>query len=370
MTNCYGQKPDSATGNVPDLLDSDLNKHCDPLLEETATSPNPAPLVSVILPVYNSSQFVAQALDSVLAQSFVNLEVIVIDDGSNDATLGALKPYLDSINLVKRRHKGPASARNAGICQAKGEFIAFLDSDDIWFPEKLRGQISYLTRHPEIGIVFCDVKPFGRSCHSQCGGEIDPWTHIGAPIEDLLSSRPIALSSVVVRRSCLDTVGLFDESLMGAEDYNLFIRLSRYYQFGYIEQVMVLKRNHENNLSDDLVRMRGDEIANLHKIAALFPHERLSLRPLSGQIHFRFGKYHFDKKEFGNARRCFFAALAADPVSLSSWVRLAAACLPKVCLEYLLANKRKARGRLSRIGRARVRLSADSEVIRLEKTRT
>jgi|HubBroStandDraft_1064217.scaffolds.fasta_scaffold170461_1 glycosyltransferase involved in cell wall biosynthesis len=313
------------------------------------------PLVSVILPTYNNCHFVVEALESVLSQSFGNLEVIVVDDGSTDETLSALKPYRDSIVLIEILNRGPAGARNAGISHATGEFIAFLDSDDLWLPEKIEQQTAYLTAHPDTGVVFCDSEAFGSGRHARCGGRADTWTQSGTTFETLLTHRPIALSSVIVRRSCLDTTGLFDESLIGAEDYNLFLRLSRTFTFGYIDRVMVRKRSHDNNLSDDLSCMHLDEISNLQKIAALFPDDRVPVRNLSGQIHYRFGKYYFDRKDFHNARLCFFYSLLRRPASRLTWAYMAAACLPEWVRGYASGIRKRAKAWLGggRAGNAR-----------------
>ncbi|HUK92197.1 MAG TPA: glycosyltransferase [Blastocatellia bacterium] len=336
---------------VPEIVSSDASLGLWPAAAPTglrrdsvsgAPLEAPPPNVSVIVPTYNNSRFVCQALDSIVAQSFRNLEIIVIDDGSTDDTAAALAPYRDLITLVRTRNQGPAAARNAGIKRAKGDFIAFLDSDDLWLPEKLDRQVAHLIAHPEIGIVFCDSETFGGGDHSRCRDRGNPWSEPGAALETLLTHRPIALSSVVVRKSCLAGAGMFDESLRGAEDYNLFLRLSRQFRFGVVDGALVRKRLHEDNLSDDLACMHRDEIANVRKLASLFPKESLHVRRLSGQIHFRFGRYYFDRRDFVRARHCFLSALRNRPLSRWAWIYLAASSLPKAWRDHLFSAREDA----------------------------
>ena len=114
---------------------------------------NREPLVSVIIPTYNSSQYIKEAIDSVLAQTYKNFEIIVIDDGSTDNTKEVLAPYLSVIKYIYKNNGGPASARNRGIKEANGEFVAFLDADDVWKPDRLARGVDILDQRPEVGLI-------------------------------------------------------------------------------------------------------------------------------------------------------------------------------------------------------------------------
>src|SRR3990170_2838516 len=114
------------------------------------------PKVSVIIPTYNREKYIVETLQSVFAQTFTDYEVIVIDDGSTDNTADVLRPYLDRIVYIRKPNGGQGSARNVGIKVAKGEYIAFLDSDDLWMPEKLELQVKYLDNNKDAGLVFTD----------------------------------------------------------------------------------------------------------------------------------------------------------------------------------------------------------------------
>ena len=117
-------------------------------------------MVSVIIPVYNSERYISEAVESVLNQTYRNLQVIVINDGSTDGTERALEPYMDHINYFFQENRGVAAARNVGIRSSRGRHIAFLDSDDIWMPEKLENQVSYMIGHPEFKFLYSDFVYF------------------------------------------------------------------------------------------------------------------------------------------------------------------------------------------------------------------
>jgi glycosyltransferase involved in cell wall biosynthesis len=318
-------------------------------------------MVSVVIPTYNNARFLPEALDSLLAQTCRDFELIVVDDGSTDDTEEVLKPYRNLVRYVRKDNGGPASARNLGIRQARGQLIAFQDADDIWLPDKLQRQVDYLRDHPNIGVVFSDVTFFGAEGRETCCVKQRFSAEAGMTFDNLFHDHFVGMSTVVVRSSCLNEVGLFDESLIGAEDYNLYLRLAKRFQFGFLDEPLIKKRLHENNLSNDLDQMLHDEIANLHKIAALFPEDNVSTRSIAARIYFRFGKYHFDRKAFEKATSCLFRALRLSPLLWEAWTYLIVAILPAAFREQLLALMRKAR-------KAR-RARADRRLIATESAR-
>jgi glycosyltransferase involved in cell wall biosynthesis len=298
------------------------------------------PLVSVIIPTYNSASYLPQALDSVFNQTFQDYEIIVVDDGSTDETEQVLVPYRELIKYIRKENRGPASARNVGIKHSKGDYIAFLDADDIWLPDKLQSQIGFMKKNPEIQVLFTDCAIFDHQ------GLIMPSIKERYKVascvtfEELLTEHFVAMSSIIVKRSCLEEIGLFDETLIGAEDYNLYLRLARKFQFMYLDRVLVYHRKHEKSLSKCLEQMRHDELANLDKIANLFPEMNIPKRKLAAKIYLRFGIYHLNCRELAAARFCFKNTLKHSPLTGFAWFLLAISSLPQSVRDLLIAVNR------------------------------
>lgn len=209
---------------------------------------NQNPLVSVIIPTYNRANMLRQAVDSVLEQDYRPAEVLVIDDGSVDETPAVLAEYADRIRRFRRDNAGVSAARNTGIRAARGELIAFLDSDDYWLPGKLTAQVEWFLRHPENMICQTEeiwvrngrrVNP--RQKHRKRAGDI----FIAS-----LSLCLVSPSAVMLRRRLLDETGLFDPELPACEDYDLWLRVSSRYRVGLIEKPLLVRRGgHPGQLS-------------------------------------------------------------------------------------------------------------------------
>ena len=207
------------------------------------------PEVSVIIPTYNRSDRVVRAVQSVLDQSFKDLEILVVDDGSTDDTEARLVHYGTSITYMRQSaNRGVSAARNKGIENSSGTWIAFLDSDDYWLKDKLRFQMEFLRRTPDA--VACQTEEIwirrGRrvnpkKIHKKPSGEI---------FQHSLRLCLVSPSSVILKRSLFDEIGLFDETLEAAEDYDLWLRISCKHPIHLIERDLVVKEGgHEDQLS-------------------------------------------------------------------------------------------------------------------------
>jgi glycosyltransferase involved in cell wall biosynthesis len=200
--------------------------------------------VSVIVPVYNGEKYIREAIDSILNQSYKDFEVIVIDDGSIDNTLSIVKECDGKIRWKSQENKGQASAINEGIKMVKGEYVAYLDADDVCMPQRLEIQVKYLDEHPGVGLVYsglCQVNSIGKI---QRTIKAVPYDHFV-----LLQTDYIARSTVLHRKKCLDEVGLFDESITGDDDWDMWIRISEKFRVGYIAEPLVKYRVHGENIS-------------------------------------------------------------------------------------------------------------------------
>ncbi len=205
--------------------------------------------VSVIIPTHNRAGQVVKAVDSVLAQTVVVDEVLVVDDGSVDNTAAVLAPYGEQIRVLRQENRGVSSARNLGIKDAKGEWLALLDSDDHWLPEKLARQLAFHAANPDILISQTDehwlrndrlVKKAKRFRHKEEG-----WIFVPS-----LLMCHVSPSAVLIHRSVLAEVGFFDEDLPACEDYDLWLRIARQYAVGLVDEPLIVKTGgHDDQLS-------------------------------------------------------------------------------------------------------------------------
>lgn len=206
----------------------------------------PGSLVSVVIPVYNMAHCVAEAIESVFDQSFSDLEVIIADDGSTDNLAKAIQKFGDQVRVIRQENRGPSVARNSGIRAAQGEYIAFLDADDIWKPEKLEKQIAAMQLSEDIGLVTCGYK----KVHALSGDTIETMVRENYPdraalLEALSLAQilPASASGALLRRECFDEAGLFDESLRVAEDWDMWLRVAKRFEVRFVEEPLVILRD-------------------------------------------------------------------------------------------------------------------------------
>jgi glycosyltransferase involved in cell wall biosynthesis len=191
-----------------------------------ATDTSPAPKVSVIIPSYKTADLIAACLDSVFAQTYADFEAIVVNDGSPDTPEleKVLQPYMGRIVYIKQENKRAAGARNNAIRQARGEFVAFLDSDDTWFPNHLAAQMQLVADDPSLDLVYANALLVGDPVHERQFMEKNP-SNGQATFDALIVERcQIPISTVVARKRTLVDVGLFDEKLARCDDYDLWVR--------------------------------------------------------------------------------------------------------------------------------------------------
>ena len=211
------------------------------------------PRVSVIIPTFNRANLAREAIESVLSQTFQDFEIIVIDDGSTDKTKEVLFGIQsDKVRYIYQTNKGPAAARNAGIRIAKGKYIAFLDSDDLWLPTKLEKQLELFEKlPPEVGLVHCSVflKKEKNLTLKQAKAR-------GNPLRDFLLNTDNAYLSTpasLVKRECFDKIGLFDETLRVSEDKDFCIKIAQHYKVDYVNEPLVIVRQIGEGLTRGLV---------------------------------------------------------------------------------------------------------------------
>ena len=209
------------------------------------------PLVSVVVPNHNGGLFLLESVSSALKQNYPNIEVIVVDDGSTDNSLVLLTRFKNKVTVIKKENFGAASARNLGILAAKGEFIALLDSDDIWEPNKLSLQMKYLLG-ANLDLVYCHGREFGDqgdvNYFYMASFEGDCYVHFKKyPTRAIIE---LGCSSSVFRKSLLHKSGMFDTSNPPpTEDWDFFRRFCRYAKVGFCDEILVHYRRHAGNIS-------------------------------------------------------------------------------------------------------------------------
>jgi len=235
-------------------------------------------VISVIIPTFNRAKLLVEAVGSVLDQRDVpeEVEIVVVDDGSTDNTTEILASVAGGICCIRQEHSGVSSARNLGIRRSRGEWIAFLDSDDLWLPGKLSAQMEFFSHHP--GVLLCQTEEIWlrngrrinpRKYHSKPSGYCFPL---------LLERCLVSPSAVIVHKSLFDLVGLFDESLPACEDYDLWLRIGRIFAVGLVREALVIKRGgHADQLSTSVANLdkyRIEAIVKLIRTAPLSPEQR------------------------------------------------------------------------------------------------
>jgi len=235
----------------------------------------PVPRVSVVIPAYNAAWCVARAVDSVLNQSFRDFELIVVNDGSTDRTAEVLVGYRERLHVVDQANGGLSSARNAGIAAARGHYVAFLDADDWWLPDKLARQVAWMEARPEL--VFCSTTtrvrtPEGKALPDWCCGESS-----GSPLERIFSANAHVAgsgSAVLARRDALVRTGGFDETLRSLEDIDMWMRLAVLGGYACLDEPLTVIEKRGDSMSGNLEMMRASAIAVMKKNRHLLPADK------------------------------------------------------------------------------------------------
>ncbi len=242
--------------------------------------------ISVIIPTYNYARFLGEAIDSALAQTYTPLEVIVVDDGSTDETPEILARYRDRIRAVRQRNQGVSMARNAGIAAARGDYFAFLDSDDLWLSRKLERQLARFAADSALGLVHCGVETFGeRAATRQVFEGMEGW--VGEEI--LRLDRGVIAgpgSTVVVPRRVAEEIGGFDPRLLPSEDWDFCYRIAARYKVGYVAETLVQYRLHGGGAHLDIQGLERSMLLALEKAFTSSDPAVQSLRAHSyGRLH-------------------------------------------------------------------------------------
>ena len=282
------------------------------------------PLISVILPVYNGEQTIGETIKSVLNQTFSDLELIVINDGSQDSTLEVISLIKDPrINVFSYPNAGQAASRNRGLARACGEYIAFIDADDLWTADKLEAQLTALQENPQAAVAYSwsdYINESGQFLRKGSHITINGNAYAKLLLLDFLDNG----SNPLIRTQALTEVGIFDVSLTPAEDWDMWLRLASCYEFVAVPSPQILYRVSANSMSANVVRL---EAASLQVIERAFAQAPASLQYLKKYSLANLYKYLTFKALEGSpeqhkglaATRFLFCAIKNDPSLTTHW---------------------------------------------------
>ncbi|MAO25611.1 MAG: glycosyl transferase [Roseovarius sp.] len=284
------------------------------------------PLVTVLTPAYNRAGFIAEAVESVLNQSYGNIEYIVVDDGSSDGTFEILQEYEAAGKLTLLTHKnhsnrGQSAALNVGLRAANGRYLVILDSDDLLHPEKLSRQVEFLENNTEVGMVYGQAMATsedGRELFPIPGdGHVEP----GDPNRLLLDCYMALPGGAMVRKSVYDQVGFFEEGFRASQDHDMAVRIAEAAPFAFMKGTVFYYRKHEASISNQGLERRwqtGFEI--LRRAAARYPYRRSTIRKRRALLNFRIGQVYWQQKRYSTAILHLLKAGLGDPIRAMSVV--------------------------------------------------
>lgn len=292
--------------------------------------------VSVIIPSYNSGHYLKEALDSALAQTFMDYEVVVVNDGSTDSTEAVIRDYEqrypEKIRYIYQNNKGLAAARNTAIQHVTGEYLALLDADDRWLPERLAETVAAMDADQKLGIVHANITRFASNGNILDTPQRDTRYLTGMIFEHIFLRRAhLSCPTVLIRRRCIDKVGLFDENLsyLGCEDRELWLRIAQRYAVHYIDKVLALYRISPTSMSHNQENMLKGRLYVVDKFCppdAMTPAQRRLRRQALAQIYRDRGDEFLLSNRYAEARKGYAQAIRQAPFGIWSWINYLKAC--------------------------------------------
>ncbi|MGE0001482.1 MAG: glycosyltransferase family 2 protein [Fimbriimonadaceae bacterium] len=306
---------------------------------------NGSPRVSVLLTCFNHLVYLPACLEGLRCQTFRDFEVIALDDGSTDGTRGFLQERKEELRVVlNEENLGTYGTLNRGLELARGEFVAVLNDDDVWHPEKLARQVALLDAMPEVGLVHtdgCFIDGDGNTMDGSPLGFEFPRTETGDVLLDLCYANKIIASAALVRRQCFEDLGGFDPSYFGSGDWQMWLRVAEQWQVGFVEGRLTDYRVHGANASHKLERIWRDDEAlrtwlqpRFAQWEGRFPPE--DLRRAEAHNWACLGTVQCLNGKPGKARASYLASMRLAPGRWQSWLRYAATFLPRKVFRQLL----------------------------------
>lgn len=298
------------------------------------------PRVSIIVPAYNAAVYLPHAIDSVLAQTCSDWEIVIVDDGSSDDTRAIADTYRpklgDKLQYIFQPNRGVSAARNNGIRAARGEFIALLDADDVWLPHRLECGVDVLDSDPAVGLVHSRVARIDTKGAVTGQLKVQPKYLSGRIARNIYTRHAhLICTSVIFRKSCLDAAGWFDETMQTTEDRDLWFRIALRYEVGYINEVLAYYRLSPSSTTTNLDRLLQGQlyfVAKHYRAGSATRREQLQAL---GNIYRELGDSLFRGGAIGKATASYLRAVVYNPLSLPNVYMLIRAIMDpmvKVCI--------------------------------------
>jgi len=308
------------------------------------------PAVSVITSAYNAQAWIGETLDSVLAQTYTRLEVIVVDDGSTDATPAIVESGAPRVRCMRQKRAGSAVAINAGIRASTAPVLAFVDHDDLWVPDKIERQLEALAADARLGMVYSDATVFEGERDLYCCGQVSR-LHSGEVLRQLLLEDFIPSPTPLVRREVLERVGGFDESIWIANDWDMWLRIASKYPVGLVDRPLARYRVHALSTSSTMdLRLAHETMSGIVERAVDRDPERLGdLREQAlANICLRLGQSMLKRHVRCGARTLLARGLRLRPTDARLGTSWLATFLPERALAWAIDLRR-----ISRLARMR-----------------
>ncbi len=278
------------------------------------------PLVSVIIPNYNYEKFIAQTIESVLSQTHKELEILVIDDESKDNSIEVLESFGDKITVIRQKNAGVSAARNNGIQKSNGEFIAFLDADDLWKPAKIEKQLEKFEEDETIGLVHCSVELI--DLNNEVIGENREGMEGDVAEEFLKFQKGVVIgagSTGLVRRKVFDEIGGFDLRLSTAADWDFSYRLATKYKIGFVREPLVQYRLHGTNMHGNIGVMEHDMLIGFEK--AFENGAKVDKSKCYSNLHLTLSGSYFYAKQYTQFAKHLLKSIYLNPLNFGYFIK-------------------------------------------------
>ena len=286
------------------------------------------PKVTVVMPVYNGERFLRGSLDSVFAQTFQDFEILCVDDGSTDRSAAVFEQYGQRIRVLRQSNAGQSAARNAGVTLANGQYVAFLDQDDLWYPTKLMNQVAALDADSDVVLAHCDfdrIDDGGRMMQEGVGMS-ERAGALASPMGQLIGEALIFPSAMMIRKTAYERIGGFHHELQGFEDFDLIARLKQQGRFVMLEETGMAYRVHGHGFTRagglHIIRSREKFLRRMEELYRGDRPKQMIVRRMLADCYSDWGQHEVRAGNKEEGRRKLIQSLRCNPTKLRTYSRL------------------------------------------------